>query len=70
MEEAIFEEIRVDILKRQNPVAQYISTRHILNLCKRRVWRTGDWVVWRWQEQEGINPAGARYQVVVAADRE
>ena len=50
MEEAIFEEIGAYILKRQNTVTQYISTRTIMDLCKNMVKRPGAWVDWGWWE--------------------
>ena len=48
MEEAGFGEIGVYITRRQNMVAQYISTQKILDLYEGSVRRPGDWVSWRW----------------------
>ena len=70
MEEAVFEEIGVYILKRQNKVAQYISMRPILDLCERLVRRPGAYVSWMWWEQEGLDIAGDMYQAVAAVDGE
>ena len=41
MEEAGFEEMGAYVLKRQNRVAQNITARPILDLCKEMVWRSG-----------------------------
>ena len=48
MAEADFEEIGVYVTRRQNMVAQYISTQTILDLYEGSVQRPGDWVSWRW----------------------
>ena len=60
MEDAVFEEIGVYILKRKNTVTQYIATQPILDLCERLVRRPGDWFSRRWWEQEGLDLAGER----------
>ena len=70
MEEAGFEEIGAYILKRYNTVAQYIEARLIMDLCKRSVWRPGDWVARRWWEQEGIKLLGVRYRAAADGERE
>ena len=67
MEEAVFKDIGVYILKRQNTVAKYIATQTILDLCEQSVRRPGAWVSWRWWEQEGIDISGAREWVDEAA---
>ena len=70
MEDAVFDEIRANILKRQNMVAQCIALRPILDLCKKNVQRPGAWVAWRWWEQEGIDIAGTRARAATAEDGE
>ena len=60
MEEVVFNEIRVYILKMQDTVAQYIAKRHIMYLCKRLVQRPTAWVYQRWWEKEGIDLPGER----------
>ena len=67
MEEAVFKEIGVYILKIQNTDAKYIATQTILDLCEQSVRRPGAWVSWRWWEQEGIDISGAREWVAEAA---
>ena len=44
MDESVFEEIAVYILKRQNTVAQYTAMRPILDLYEQSAKRTGAWV--------------------------
>ena len=70
MEEAGFGEIGAYILKRQSTFAQYVATRKIMDLCKKAVWRLGDWVDQRWWEKEGIDLEGVRTWATVAADGE
>ena len=55
MEEAGFEDIGTYIMRRQNMVAQYISTRTIMDLCEQPTQRPGAWVSRRWWEQEGLD---------------
>ena len=69
MEEAVFEDMGVYILKMQNTAAQYIPMQPILDLCKRSVRRPRAWVSQRWWEQEGIDLAGAKDQAVETVDR-
>ena len=59
--------IRKSITRRQNIVAQYITTRLILYLCEQATWRTGAQVYWRWWDQAGIYLEGARKQTAVSA---
>ena len=40
--------IRKLVTSRQNMVAQYITTRPIIDLCERATWRTGARVSWWW----------------------
>ena len=54
-------------LRRQNMVAHYIPTQHIMDLCKEVVQSPGAWVTKMWWYQEGLDLKGAR-AVVVAAD--
>ena len=55
MKEAGFTEIRKSITNRQNMVAQYISTRLILDLCERNKQRGGERVYRRCWDQKGID---------------
>ena len=55
MEKAGFKEIGVYITWRQNAVAQYITTRTIVDLCERSIWRPGNWLSLRWWEQEVLD---------------
>ena len=59
--------IRTPINRRQNTVAQYISTRPIMDLCEQATRRQGARVSWRWWEQAGIDLKGARKQAAVSA---
>ena len=70
MEEAGFEEIGYNILKRHNRVAQYIAMWPILGLCKRTVRRLGCWVPRIWWEEEGIGLEVVRERTAAAADGE
>ena len=45
----------VYILKKQNTVTQYITTRTILDSCKETVRRSEAWVARRWWEQEVLD---------------
>ena len=55
MAEAGFKETRNYVRRRQNTVAQYISTCPLLELCKRLNQRPGAWVSRRWWEQDGLD---------------
>ena len=55
MEEAGFEEMGANVLRRRNMVTQYIAERPIMCLCKKTVQSTGGWVSRRWWEQEGLD---------------
>ena len=55
MEEAGLTDIRTSIQRRQNTVAQYISTRLLLDLCKGARPREGVRVTLRWWEQSGFD---------------
>ena len=68
MEESGFKEIGVYIKRMQNTVVQYIATRPILDLCEKSVRKPGDWVYWRWWDQEGINLEGERERVEMTSD--
>ena len=54
MKEAGFSEIRKSITNGQNTVAQYITTRPILELCERTTQKEGTRVARRWWDQKGI----------------
>ena len=54
----------------QDTVAQYISTRPILDLCKEKVRRSGKWVARGWWEEEVLNLAGAMAVAMAAEDGE
>ena len=60
MVEAGFEEIFIYITRRHNKIAQYITTRPILDLCERSVWRAVLWVSWWWWYQEGLYMKGGK----------
>ena len=51
------------VLKRQNMVAQYITTRPILDLCEETVLRSGAWVARRWWYQDVLDLEGERAAV-------
>ena len=51
-------------------VAQYIATRPITELCEKYICRPGDWVYWRWWDQEGIDLEVARERAAEDPDRE
>ena len=55
MEEAGLTDIRTSILRRHNTVAQYISTRPLLDLYVGARAREGAKVTLRWWEQAGID---------------
>ena len=55
MEKAGLTDIRTSILRRQNTVAQYITTRPLLDLCVGARAREGAKVTLRWWEQAGID---------------
>ena len=55
MKEAGLMDIRTSILRRQNTVAQYISTRPLLDLCEGARAREGVKVPLRWWDQAGID---------------
>ena len=65
MTEAGLQEVETYVSRRQNTVAQYISTRPITDLCLAENWRPGPRVAMRWWEQEGLDLDGVR-----TADRE
>ena len=69
MEEAGFEDMGDYVLKRQNTVAKYITTRPIMDLYKKTVRRPGVWVARRWREKEGLELAGEKAAAEEAADR-
>ena len=54
MKEAGLKDIRTSVNSRQNMVAQYISTRPILDLCKGNKQIGGARVAMRWWDQKGI----------------
>ena len=56
----MFEGISKSVTRRQNTVAQYISTRTILNLCDRSTWRPEARVSKLWWGQYGIDMEGAK----------
>ena len=51
-------------------VAQYISTRPILDLCERSVWRPGAWVSRRWWEQERLELEGDKVRAAAELEGE
>ena len=52
---------------RQNTIAQYITTRPIIDLYDRSDKRLGAKVSWRWWEQAGIDLEGAKKRAAEAA---
>ena len=48
MGKAVFEEIGVYVTRRHNTVAQYITTRPILDLCEKSDQQPREWVSRRW----------------------
>ena len=72
MREAGFEGIWKAVTRRHNTVAQYITTRPILDLCERATQRVGARVSWRWWVQEGIylKAAKERAAEAIATDLE
>ena len=66
MKEAGIVWIRTSILWRQNTVAQFISTRPILDLCKKANRWPGAWIARRRWEQTRIDWKGARERAEAA----
>ena len=58
------EEVEEYITQRQNMVAEYISTRPILDLCEDVERRPGTQFSKWWWDQEGLNLAGERTATV------
>ena len=54
MKEAGLTDVQTSINRRQNTVAQYISTQPLLDLCKGVKQREGARVTMRWRDQTGI----------------
>ena len=54
MKEAGFTDVRTCINRRHNTVAQYISTRLLLDLCNGKTQIGGVRVTMRWWDQKGI----------------
>ena len=51
-------------------VAQYISTRPIMDLCERYIRRTEDWVSRIWRDQEAIDIEGGKERAVAESEVE
>ena len=62
--------IRTSILRRQNTVAQFISTRRIMGLCEVAVRQPGTQVPRRWWEQTGIDWKAAREKAAAKEEEE
>ena len=60
MAEAGFQEVETYISRRQKTVAQYISTKTIMDLCIAEKRRPGPRLAMRWWEQEGMDLEGMR----------
>ena len=60
MREAGLEELETYISRSQNPVAQYIATQTILDLCLEVEKHPRVWVAKWWWDQEGLSLEGAR----------
>ena len=54
------------ITRRQNPVAKYIATQPILDLCEQATWRPGARVSRRWWYQVGIELEGLQKHAAVS----
>ena len=68
MTESGLDEIGTYITRRQNMVAQYITTRPILDLYERSAWRPGARVSQRWWEQDGLDLEGVTKRAAAAAE--
>ena len=55
MKESGITDVRTSINRRQNTVAQYITTGPLLDLCKGAIQREGARVTLRWWDQTGID---------------
>ena len=55
MVEAILQEVKTYVSRRQNTVTQFIATRPIMDLCLAAEWRPGSRVAKRWWEQDGLD---------------
>ena len=60
MVEAGFEGIGTYVTGRQNPAAQYIATRLIMDLCEQAARRPGVWVSRWWWEYAGLDLEGIK----------
>ena len=60
MSEAGFQEVETYVSCRQNTVAQYISTRSIMDLCLAAKRGPGIRVEMQWWEQEGLDLEGTQ----------
>ena len=63
MRDAHFEGIRKASMRRQNMVAQYITTRPILDLCEQATQRLTVRVSQQWLEQEGVDLETSKVRV-------
>ena len=70
MVEAGFKGIGTYIKRRQNTVAQYITTRPILDLCERSTWRPGSRVSQWWWGQDGLDLEGGNKRLAAESDGE
>ena len=68
--EAVFEDIRTYVRRRQNIFAKYIATQLIIELCERFIRSPGDWVSWRWWYQDGLDLEEAKEITSAELDRE
>ena len=68
MVEAGFEGIGTYITRSQNMVAQYISTRPIMDLCEQSAWRPGSRVSCQWWKQDGLYFEGGKKRSAAAAE--
>ena len=60
MKGAGFEEMGAYVLESQSTITQYIATRPIMDLCKKTVRRTGEWVARRYWDWGVLYLAGKR----------
>ena len=68
MQEAVFEEMEVYVLKKHNKVAQYITMQPIMYLCEETVGVPVMWVAKSWWYLEVMDLAGARATEAASED--
>ena len=66
MQDAGFKDMGEYVLNMKNTVAQYITTRPIMDICEETVWMPGAWVAKRWWKQDVLNLEGERAAAAAA----